>query len=59
MKAKRGTLKASKGRVTKAVSMDVALVEWAEGLARAQNRSLSNLVETILRDRKAGATVQG
>lgn len=45
-------LSARRKRVTKAVSIDTAVVEWAEGRAREENRSLSNFVENLLLQRK-------
>lgn len=43
MKAKK------RSRVTKAVSLSTDLAQWAEDQAKADNRNLSNFVETVLK----------
>lgn len=48
-------MNAPKERVTKAASLSTDLAKWAEDQAKAENRSFSNFVETLLcRARDAG-----
>jgi hypothetical protein len=43
-------------RVTKAASLNTDLAQWAEEQARAENRSFSNYIETLLQRAKQGST---
>ena len=44
-------------RVTKAASLSTDLARWAEEQAKAENRSFSNYIETLLQRAKQGGPV--
>jgi predicted CopG family antitoxin len=45
-------------RITKAASLSEDVARWAEEQARAENRSFSNFIETLLIEAKSKADVE-
>jgi hypothetical protein len=46
-------------RVTKAASLNTDLAQWAEEQAKAENRSFSNYIETLLQRAKQSSSRAG